>query len=329
MFGASIALAIVSWKWLEVPIRKKVRLPTRRALVAGVSACAAACVAVGVWGAVTKGWPGRIDPKLLALADTAQYLHNRQDCDNAVDKQLSELCVRGASGITPDFALVGDSHANAVSPGVFAGAAAANRAGYQFTNGGYRPAFGFIRPGDKEGRVKTLDKALLQFLDSRRPRDVFIMAQWTAALKNEYTDKDGDPVPASEVLTKSIGWLVRTYPQTRFYIIEDNPIAPELSPILAAQAIKFGKQLSVGISRSAYEEQLSQFRPVLAELAKLPNVKVISIADLLCDRDFCLSTIEDKPLYRDTNHLSVTGATRLAELFRQAMSPVTATADPR
>ena len=104
-----------------------------------------------------------------------------------------------------------------------------------------------------------------------------------------------------------------------FNLFEDNPAAPQLSPIVAARAVHFGRQPSVGISRQAYNEQLKIFRLFASTLETLPNITVVSLADQLCDRDFCQSTVDDKPLYRDDNHLSVAGALRLQELFRKIL----------
>jgi hypothetical protein len=275
---------------------------------------------------ISRGWPNRISPAVLALADEAQYMHDRRDCHFVSEKRLTELCVRGASGVAPDFVLVGDSHADAISPSIFAAAAGANRAGYQFTDAGYRPAFGFSRLSDDEGRIQKLDLALGELLKRPNIREVFVMAYWASAIENQFVDASATQYSGLEALTRSLISLARTHPRIRFYFVEDNPGDPQLSPVVAARAIYFGKQPSVGITREAYQRQLESVGELWIKLGRLPNVRVVSIADYLCDRDFCQSTFEDKPLYRNEDHLSVVGAFRIEGLFRAMLRPPTATA---
>lgn len=234
MVLASVVLSYLSWKWLEGPIRAKLRLPTRRELAAGIGACVAAFLVFGMWGIAAQGWPHRISPVVLALADEKQFMHDRRDCNGVSNKQLSDLCIRGASGVAPDFILVGDSHADALSPGLFAAAAAAGRAGYQFTEGGYRPAYGFDRVGD-EMRIRKLDANLRELIERSGIRDIFIMAYWSSAMKNEYLDANGHRRSAALVLAHSLTTLARSDPNIRLFVIEDNPSAPQLSPGTAAR----------------------------------------------------------------------------------------------
>ena len=122
------------------------------------------------------------------------------------------------------------------------------------------------------------------------------MAQWSSAMNNEYLDGNNAPRSAQFALTRSLTTLARLHPHIRLFVIADNPTAPQLSPGIAARAIHLGKQQPTGIAREEYQAQLNAFRPVLSDLEKLPDVRVIPLADLLCNRDFCQSVIANEPL---------------------------------
>ena len=64
-------------------------------------------------------------------------------------RSLDTICVRGAADRTPDFLIVGDSHANALAAAIFQAGAEVGRAGYQISDNAYRPLLAYRKFGEE------------------------------------------------------------------------------------------------------------------------------------------------------------------------------------
>ena len=160
---ATFPLSYLSWRYVELPVRRGSYWKGWRIVAAGAAATAAS-LCLGYAAIATDGLPGRIAPEILALK---AHRSERGERHNVTMERVDagDLRIRGAPGEVPSFVLVGDSHAAAISGGVFAAAARVGLSGYQFTADWFRPL-----PGIKmEKRPTRRSYAQVRRISSRAP----------------------------------------------------------------------------------------------------------------------------------------------------------------
>nr|WP_249138977.1 acyltransferase family protein [Actibacterium sp. MT2.3-13A] len=308
----SVALAALSWRFVEQPFRGRRSAFGRRTVLAGAALATTLAVAFGLAADRSEGLPGRLPADVLALTSEAPHIHARRDCHFASEKaSVSDFCLRGAGGQAPRFLLLGDSHADMHGPGLFAAAAALGLTGVQFTDYGYVPAPGYARAGD-QGRYAGNHAMLDELLAAYPEIDLVIYALfWNQALGYPVAaGPDGTTHPLPDALRN----LLKKYPHKRFVFLEDVPNSAVLGPNGLARAAYLNPAPAV-VPRAEYEAQLDRHRPLLAALARAPNAVAISVAPQLCDAGGCSGRDGDVLLYRDTDHLSEKGSLRLKGVF--------------
>ena len=109
LFLVTLALAYLSWRFVENPFRDRAWLSTRKVLVGGVAMIVLFC-AIGAAGHLQRGFPLRFDAQTLALAETASVSPRRAEChtDGRDYRHPSDACVYGEGPVT--WAVLGDSH---------------------------------------------------------------------------------------------------------------------------------------------------------------------------------------------------------------------------
>jgi peptidoglycan/LPS O-acetylase OafA/YrhL len=295
---ATFPLSYLSWRYVELPVRRGSYWKGWRIVVTG-AAVTAASLCLGYAAIATDGLPGRIAPEILALKT---HQAERGECHDVTVARVDagDLCVRGMAGEAPSFVLAGDSHAYAISGGVFAAAARAGLSGYQFTANSFRPL-----PGIKLEK-RRLDDLTGKFVD----------------------DYDGSGVAYNKgSFQRGLQRLVDSFPDRRFLLVEDVPIGSEFSNAPRAihmQSLLGGSArldlLHVGISRQEYERQLASYRPIFAAVAQAPNVSIVPLIDQLCNSQVCSGTRNGALLFYDGDHLSMEGGLALTDTFFRALT---------
>ncbi|MGV6820480.1 MAG: acyltransferase family protein [Parvularcula sp.] len=333
----SLGFAYLSWRFVEQPVRIGDLFGQRITLFLGAFAASAVAMAVGLGIHLTKGLPSRADPALMAMIDPAQYLHDHRYCHDITPVRLREgdICVRGAGGALPSFALVGDSHADALSPGLFAAAAAAGKAGFQLTAPGFVPLIDIETQGRASNAARLI--ALKRFLETHpEVRTIFITAYWQHYFTG-YTyrhqgtvlvDKQSGHGKISDNPKAVMAGLERFaegFPDRQFIVLDDVPSGNALylrhyarSVMVPWRAPLRGLPAKEAIAQHAsYSEYLEALAAAQTNMAYRP------VLDSLCGPVLCpLFDGQGRPVFRDGDHLSATGAEglapRLSALFQPA-----------
>ncbi|NVO23596.1 acyltransferase family protein [Donghicola mangrovi] len=120
----AVLMGWLSYRFIEEPIRRR-RLPWFEAGMRPVLALAVVSFALcgagfAVYGA--KGLPDRLDARAQAWAADAEPSDNRRQClfdkDKGLDGHPYKRCIQGPEGQAPRVMILGDSHANAISPAI-------------------------------------------------------------------------------------------------------------------------------------------------------------------------------------------------------------------
>lgn len=331
----SFLAAYVSWKYIEAPFRRKDAVFGRKGLFAAAAGLTAICVAFGLYGTASQGWPQRISAKSIAVASYTQS-HNprRLECLVFPGNPVKEPCVYG-SEVEPRYAVWGDSHADSTIHAIGKIAERNKQSVLFIGSAGCPPIVGV--------RVMTFDcvdenKASLQRLaESDTIHTVILIARWAVYTEGRaralgptersdttpvlFTELDGTVLNQAQRLTafeKGLNRTITTLKASGKSVVLVYPI-PEVGydvPTTLAKLEASGRSatdfvrpvdLFWGRQRSVFE--------VLDRAVEKKTLVPIYPHKVLCKNEQCLTYRAGKPLYRDDDHLSIPGAETIAPLF--------------
>lgn len=337
--AASVPLAWLTWRFVEQPWRRSGAGLGWRHLTTAVLAMGA-IVSLGAVAKQTQGLPQRLPPSVRAAAEFEEKDVNPQ----------REICLEGASDgrITPESCrprapvqviVWGDSHADALYPGV---AVWAERRGYaiqQSTMGGCPPLPGvraILVPGREHVDCAPFNTSVLQDI-ARAPelKLIVLIARWPLygdvqpsydinSPRVEIEDasaKRGVRIPLEEALDRTLTAIARTGTKARVLIVGPVPELTFNPPLCIAQRrlLKQGEQScwtadsGLPLSR-AWIAEAQIARVLIRHMA----VATVNPTSTLCAQGRCRVAAEGRLLYFDDDHLSATGARALVPGWLEA-----------
>jgi peptidoglycan/LPS O-acetylase OafA/YrhL len=326
----SFGLALVTWRFIEQPFRRgPMERPWPRLLP--YAAGLAVVFASGLALFLTHGLPGRLPPaaREAAAIETKDINPARNVCFGHPGPLPPTGCRFGAAADAKDYDVLvwGDSHGDAVTPGV---AAWAGRRGWsvrEATQGGCPPftdrRIPLLRFLEKACRATTA-QVMAEIAANPKLKLVVLAARWplyrdAPPFYDTNSPRVGAPGLRAHVsdLSPSMSDTLSTIAgATRAQVLVIGPV-PELTLIppqcLAQQRYLHGDETRCFSVPAALP--LARLRPAEAEirraLAAHPGVRaVFPSADLCTDRT-CISALDGRLIYFDDDHLSASGARRL------------------
>ena len=182
--AASYVLALLSWRWIELPFRGRSGVFTRQQLMSGAAAAISVVLAFGLAAYTWHGWPGRLEPDVRRIAASlGEHVPIRHSCYHVSAKEVraDRLCRTGHTSTPPSFVIWGDSHARALVDPVAKTARLYERVGVISTQPGCAPLLGIHR-SDQPGREECneIAVAMLEYLRARPEiEDVVLISRWT------------------------------------------------------------------------------------------------------------------------------------------------------
>uniref|UniRef100_UPI0025F28670 acyltransferase family protein n=1 Tax=uncultured Caulobacter sp. TaxID=158749 RepID=UPI0025F28670 len=337
LVGLALVLAILSWRFVEQPFR---RGPTdchwRRLGLMLLPLLVP--IAVGALLFFTHGLPGRLSPTAKALADLEETDVNpaRKACfDNARKAKPADCRFGAAPGLEGDDVLVwGDSHADAVIPGVVDWAMARGWSVREVARGGCPPLVGVSVRTMYRFKLECeagADQVLERIAADKRLKLVVLAARWPL-----YRDAPpfydvnsprvtmlagGKRTGLAGPLGRTLRALVRRRPDLRVLIIGPVPEltlgAPECLGQSAQLGLKPGRCASVDaelpLSRAGPAEDA-----IRAAIQDRRGTTAVFPSQTLCVNGRCLAMMDGEPIYFDDDHLSASGARRLVPTWLDA-----------
>lgn len=342
----SLVLAWISWRYIERPFRLKPpagALPTQRGVFIASGLGMAAFMGLGIYGHLGQGLPGRLPANVATIAAFQGDRSAYQDfCHYGVTAtgrhNIPPLpyapCVFPQDAQTLDVALLGDSHADALSQSVIKALVAGGQSATQITLTGCNP-FPRYRRSDMD--CHTANDHIQSWLAQSGIKTVVLAARYSATLHMErFNNTEGgvekghfgtksffDPVcegPAEECLEENALHLfetgIKSYLDAGLNVVLVYPI-PEAGwsvPRTYAKAVLNENYTELSTPLSAYK---ARYGTLIARLETLehPNLKHVRPDQVLCDTtlpDRCVNAIGEQVFYFDDDHLSNTGAALIA-----------------
>jgi peptidoglycan/LPS O-acetylase OafA/YrhL len=301
----AIVLAWITYRLVEIPVRKKLRAKATPIVLVALMTIAGL---IGCYGYFANGFEGRSGaPKIVNAGEIGQdryfdYISERYFPCTPLDIQEDAgnwkgfvRCVQSKEGTIRDIAILGDSHAEHLFPGLAAKLADSNivfygKGGLPFlSNSSYRRVFESL-------------------ISDKNITTVVISAFWGRDLKH-YASEEW-----KQELTEVISIL--TDSGKRVYLTDDIP-AFSFKPYKCKYAARLGSENKC---LGPHPRVNAQYLPTFDDIASAighDRVQIIKTYDLFCKEETCSMARDGTLFYRDETHVNVNGSMMLGSAIAE------------
>jgi peptidoglycan/LPS O-acetylase OafA/YrhL len=329
MLVVAVIGAVVSWRFVERPFRRPSpeRLPLS-SFAPPIGALALAGAAGGFL-LLTDGAEFRAPPQSLRYASVGDDFNPRRAAclTDQYSGHVAPLdgCTFGGEPIS--IVVWGDSHADAITPGVEEWAVRQGLGGRQITKSACPPLLGVTlatlagpRLGCARANLETL-----KAIEMTQPAIVFLAARWSRYVEaspsqeggeffltdaDPLTDRAGNRQSFSTALDETVARIKGVAPETRVVILGPLP-EWNANPVRCAVRKAFRGNVADGCFERPSTEFEAHTRVVENSIrATVATSRAAAVwpEDVLCDASVCRAAIGGELLYRDDDHLSAMGA---------------------
>jgi peptidoglycan/LPS O-acetylase OafA/YrhL len=340
MVGLSLAVALVSWRFIEQPFRKPSKRFEGRTVFTGAAIVIVLTASFGTYVVDQKGLPDRLSAQ-ARLAYSATYDVSRfanpkcfTDTDengpSAADVRAGRLCQLGAAGSGPiSFILWGDSHAGSMAPAVDKAAADAGVRGLMAGHGACPPLPDVVLASHsavESSACRNYNIAVRELIATQHIRLVLMAAYWpkyvhASELPNQglYFDPSVPPslidhsTPIKLALDQILSDLLNQ--AAKVVLIMDVPEMGRLMPEALARAVMRGTTTNLAPSWQYTLARQALSRSMLSAAAERWAATLIDPMPAFCRDGRCLSDRNGVALYKDADHITNTTALSLDYLY--------------
>jgi peptidoglycan/LPS O-acetylase OafA/YrhL len=308
MLVASLALAILSWRFIETPFRKR-RIWQKRLQIFGFAGFSAAALLVfGFFVDKSQGVPLRFSGKNLSYVITRSHIafRNSVKLDEAVAGKFVEF---GSPDTNRPIKLLiwGDSHGMAITSVLNELCLRYAWRGIEATHHSTAPILGFISRGQYalNDDSPTFAQAITNFIAQRHIKNVIICAKWNGYVKTEEFKND---------LLQTVRTLLDM--GTSVYVLKDVPEHDTDLPAITALAALHDASLEPLMITPEKHAQANRYLAATFGQISQMGATVLDPADYFLNSQGLYDVVKnDQILYWDGNHLTVEGAALLTPLF--------------
>lgn len=325
--AVTFVLSLATWRYVEQPFRARPRRIERRALFRLAAVAMLIALGVGVFTDLSDGSPWRLN-------DTARsYLAAGEDRDTTCLRRGTG-CGMGPAGAAPGFVVWGDSHASALLPAFRAAADELGIPGFAVVHPGCPPISGYrLRGANADGCAEAVRRGF-EAATADGVRQVFLASRWTMVVEEsrygfeggqalvlldaETGESTGNRVLLERGLAATLSGLRAAGKE----VVLVGPV-PEVGwhvPHTLAQRARFGGWLggaAIEPGMAAFHRRNVRTIALLESIAESHGARVVLPHRWLCGEGAtCPVVSSGRPLYGDTDHLTITGALLLAPMVR-------------
>jgi peptidoglycan/LPS O-acetylase OafA/YrhL len=324
MLLLSVAGAILTYWLVEQPFRRRQIFAERKPLF---TASFAQLLIVAVIGAGiaygAQGAPSRFPAAAIAYLNTGEnIIHNPgfELSDEKIGNRKMQGIGKSTTG-SPDFLLWGDSHADMLVPVLDELATAHGLTGWYTAYASNPPLLGaYVYKKNKRSDVrKEFNDALFRLVKEKQIKTVILSAYWA---KYSTDREDGgyilsrNATERNRIFEESFAETINFFRENGvdLWIIKDVPsYSYNVSHALAKNAI-YGDINRVSQPLTEHNQRMELMNRLLTE-ARYDGLNFPDPAEVLCKSGMCITRLEGKSLYIDSNHLSPPGIRLLKDLL--------------
>lgn len=320
--AASIVLATLSWKYVENPFRSsKFGDPTKVFAVAG--AVFLPICAFGLIVHKTQGIPSRYSSEILGIANGGRDINpRRNECLQRSGSKIAEGrgCDLGVGGQPVSFAVLGDSFADAMMPGIAEAAEQDGLRGRIFMREG---CFALLEINQENAKCREfMRRAAREAMAMPDVKTIVLVSRWASAAESSrvgvntwsrfITDdqsKVESGAEAHRVFASGLDRMIDALIGKRIIIVYGTPEQEYIVSREATLDARFHRTTQWEVTKEAYENRQAFLRGVVhSAIASHPNVMAIDTGSDWCASGICIGVLNNKALYADDNHVSRYGA---------------------
>jgi hypothetical protein len=313
----SLLLGHLSYVLVEEPSRRWLSdVSAKRAAIALLTVLLA--VAMVAQQVRHNGVPGRLSAE-IARVEAERENHNPR-FDECLDPSAD--CIYGGNPVRA--ILIGDSHADAIVTALQA--SVPGDGGVYFKGGsGCLIAFGMKSSNkpeceDLNRQIETTTTSLYSGLPlvlvGRTSSYVSGLSKVRPSYYFSLPSDDFSQEFLEEFRSHYLDTMCRLSREHPVYIV--RPI-PEMSvdvPTVMGRAMLMGKSREISIPLEQYRKRHAFVWALQDEAAERCGVRLLDPLPYLCDQQYCRSSLDGRPLYRDADHLSEFGNRLLLPMFK-------------
>ncbi|MCD7108017.1 acyltransferase [Rhizobium sp. DKSPLA3] len=345
VIALSFVCAILSWRVIEQPARYAAAFRSRRLVLSLMAGSMAAAAVFGFVVTRYDGLPQRLPDDVYAVYaatyDQSPFFSPKCFTDtNGEGLQAQSIrdgavCPMGgpAAG-APRFIVWGDSHAAAMAPAIDAAAREAGVSGLFVARASCPPipdaVFG---PEHIVTRCRETLAAAVDLIERQKIPYVFMVGYWPKYVHRAELPGEGVffntsealvlpdwSAPVRDSLKATIGAFAKQ--GTRVVLVQDVPEMGVKVPEALARAKMTGENEDPGLPLGYTMQRQKLARDTLFTVARETGATTVDPLTALCDQTRCHPVSSAGILYRDSDHLTLTGANSLAPLFKDAMAMI-------
>jgi hypothetical protein len=317
----ALGLAALTYRFIEQPVRRGLRLPPRRMLLAGLASIALLFAVAGGLGRLSL-----VPPERSALAERARADRptDLADCHYALGAAvdgIAPVACRTPPEAGPRLAIWGDSHALAWRPFAQVLAQADGQRVQPITMDACPPLAGSSRPHPRSPRQREMCDRRNQFaLHALAEPGAFdrvvLVARWAVHA--------GTPAERDRLRARLEATLDPLAGLTEVIVIAAVPELQHPAPVCIAS----GLTGECAVPRARFEEVAVPLRTMLRELAATrPNLTIVDPSAFFCDAERCRVVRDGYALFWDDDHVSGSAArafaaSYLADPARYTLAPI-------
>lgn len=345
---ASLALAILTWKYVETPFRKSLRVSRSRKAIFTLSATGLiALMAVGGFIDEQRGFPYRND---LEVAERLKEIPNvrvsychKKGRRSVEEMAAGEFCVVGDGDIR--YAIIGDSHAGAIFDYADDYLSDAGSSAIAVSGGYCAPLLNGFEA--EKGCADVMSSAFESILENPDVDTIIMLAEWaiyTEGFRDHDTprkvrDNDGRASVVSDnatVLARSMKETIASIESAGKNVILVLPV-PEFEQrandfvekavfLGYAESINQAVSLLPSLDQAEYRRRNHRVFPLLEQYGN--KVTLLPVQHLFCEAGSCRQYDDGKKLlFSDSNHVNYYGAELIVnEIFGEILSGKNTTA---
>lgn len=297
--------AVLSWRWVETPFRKRTLAPTRVGMYAYAGSGLALVMIIGMIGVAKEGFPGRVTPEARALVKAEivdrTYLNETLIAEVRAGKGLHIGVDRPS--LSPSLLVWGDSHAMAALPAVDTLLKERGLTGRAMTRSSTAPVcdwYAESRYGLNERSIE-FNEEILSYIHEEEIPVVVLIALWS-----DYVEDGGSEFENALVRTVHRIAEAGAVP----YLLLGVPVHPFEVPRALASASMLDRDLSKYCASPSVENEYDGIQERSLERIRAAGTVVIDPKPAFLDSESGVYMLRENGvvLYRDAHHLTTDGA---------------------
>jgi len=305
----SFAMAVVSWRFVEIPFRRRVIVKTLPSVFTVAGVITAMLLITGLVVVQKQGLPSRISPEVLKYANGSAVeteLRHEMSLEDAITGNFIELG-EGNKKLPIDILVWGDSHAMAVLPVLDVLCKEHSIRGVAATHSSTAPLVGYESNSEYSLGEDSVaySNAIVEFIRRMKIRKVILVARWRGY------DEDG----LKRGILSTLASLEQT--EAKYWIMKPVPEYPWSVPKALAAAAQFGRNPeAIGLRLVDHTKASGSLDPIFIEAEGL-GFGILDPIDVFYDstQGHCRVAEDGFSLYSDTHHLTALGAMLLRPMF--------------